>query len=259
MENLLTLSKFTPPEITLSEEAIIAKGKIVDGLLSFKEITNQKDAILASEGLGLAKALLKSVEITRKEITAPVLAIQRDIKSKADEFTKDIDAEKDRIAGLLGVYEKKKREEEARLKREADEKLRLEQERIRKDAEEKLEAEKKAAQKLIDEAKEAGDKVAENQARLDIHSKNTEIQEETKAASIAAKSESQSSLALSKPEKTGVKLRDEWKFEVTDINKLQLLNPGFVNVEPNNMAIRGAIKTSKEIPGLRIWNCPRAI
>ena len=258
MENLLSLSKFDAPVITIEEDAIITKGKLIDELKCYTDLTDDQVEV-AAHCMKAAKELSKSVEDVRKELTAPLLAAQRDIKAKSDEFREEIDTEVKRVAGLLGVFEKKKREEEARLKREADEKLRLEQERIRKEGEEKLRLEKEKAQKLIDEAKEVGDKVAENQARLDIHSKNTEIQEEQKQEGIAAKAESQTNLALSKPEKTGVKLRDEWKFEVTDINKLQLLNPRLVKVEPNNMAIREAIKDCKDIPGLRIWNEPRAI
>jgi len=258
MENIIQLSQFTPPEITLSNNAIIVKNQLLEQIASIDEIKSSSEATNAAKILKEAKAMCREVESVRKEITAPILDIQRDIMAKAKEFNSDIDVQIKRIAGVLGVYEKEQREISAQKKREEEAKLRAEQERIRKAAEEKQRLENEAAQRKIAEAKAKQDKEAEIQARLQSQAKKTEIEAEAKKNMEMAKAEKKVAIAISAPAKT-VKLRDEWKFEVTDIKELYMWYPELIDLCPNNAAIREQIKTNKKIPGLRIWNAPRAI
>lgn len=258
MENTLTLSEFKAPTTTLSDEAILAKSLVLDELQSYKAIEGDKQAADAAIVMKAAKRICNEVEQARKTIIEPLLAAQREAMFKKNEFTSEIEVETKRLSSILGVYEKKKRVEAERVKREEAEKLRLEQARIQKQADERMRLEREESDRKISEAKAAKNKIAENEARLEKHAQKAAIDDAARKAKELAETESKAVVAVAAPVKT-VTLRDEWKFEVTNINKLQLIHPELVKVIPNNDAIRKAIKENKMIDGLRIWNDPKAI
>lgn len=260
MENTLTLSEFKAPTTTLSDEAILAKSNVLDELKSYQEIKDINQAFDAAVAMKAAKKLCSEVESARKTIIEPLLNAQREAMFKKNEFTSEIEVETKRLSSILGVYEKNKREEAARIKREEAETLRLFQARIQEQADERMRLEREASDRKIAEARAAKNKVAENEARLEKHAQKAAIDDAARKAKELAKTESKAVVAVAAPVKT-VTLRDEWKFEVTNINKLQFIHPQLVKVIPNNDAIRKAIKESsnKQIFGLRIWNEPKAI
>jgi hypothetical protein len=52
----------------------------------------------------------------------------------------------------------------------------------------------------------------------------------------------------------GTSVRENWKFEVVDINALFKAMPHLCKIEPNNSLIRSTIAYNKSIPGVKVWS-----
>lgn len=74
---------------------------------------------------------------------------------------------------------------------------------------------------------------------------------------VEVKQAAEATVALSRP--AGATVRETWCFEVTDIKALYAAAPYLVTLEPNGAAIRAAIKTNQNIPGLRVWKEAKSI
>ena len=260
MENAIILSRDLPTDITavLSDNAILAKSKIVDLLQSFAVIETDEQAAEAALQMKAAKKLCKEVDEARKVVVAPLRAIAEDAMTRKKAFVDDIEVETKRLSGVIGTFERIKREKAEKINREEQEKLRKEQERIQKEADDRAKKEKEASDKEIAKAKEANDKKRENELRLEKHNQAAKIEAEAKEELKKVKSVAKAEIATSKPAKT-VTLRKEWKFEVTDINMLQMMNPDLVTLSANTLEIKKKIKDGQPVPGLKIWSEDKAI
>lgn len=154
----------------------------------------------------------------------------------ADQFT----AELDRVRQVKA--------ESDRLEREAS---RARSDKAKAEAARKAEEAKQAEEKRQREAAELAEK-----QRLEREAR--ERQEADQRRIDAEKSAARASQAvIPAPAKlTGVALGSDLKFEVTDIQALYDAAPAFVILEPNNAAIKAALKAlpeGKTLPGVRHW------
>lgn len=220
-DNLIQISELADTEISLLPEAEKLKKQLLNQARTVETITDAFEADCAADVLKNISTAVKDMEATRKEVKAPVLELGRRIDGVAKEWLSDLDAEKKRINRTLGDYQA----EQDRIRRDAERREREAQEKARREAEEALaDGDEKAAA-------EATEKIAESSAKV--------------------------SKAAHRPE--GVSVRTAYKFEVEDIDALFKAAPHLCKVEPDNAAIRAAIKKNQAIPGLRVWQESSAV
>lgn len=213
-EALINVTDFKA-EITLLPKAQELQNLLLNQSRTVKSIEDAFDAECAADVLKNLTQAVKEMETARKEVKAPVLDLGKSIDAVAKSFTNLLEKEKSRISKILGAYE-------------------AEQRRIRQEAERKAREAEEAARREAEKALAQGDE---------------------KAATVAAEkiATSQAQVAESSHRPEGTAVRETWQFEVTDMNALYDAAPHLCRVEPDNAAIRAAIKKSQSIPGLRIW------
>ena len=107
--------------LTISPEAQLQKAKILDEALAIVEVTtNEESAIASYEMRKLAKMRI-NVDTSRKQVKEPVIRIGKEIDKAAADFMLEIEAQENRIRGLIGNHAA----EMLKLKQEAEEKERL--------------------------------------------------------------------------------------------------------------------------------------
>jgi len=213
------------------------------------------------------KRLLKEVEDGRKAVKAPVLDIGRKIDAAAAEFTATLEAEANRLTGLLTSYETQQR----RIAAEAEAKR---QEEIRKQ-----EAEARAAQAEIERkareaeaARQAAERAAREATNAEARAKAQEAARKAmeEAAALAAQKEKEAASAKLEqaeltrapapvaPKAAGTAVSQLWVFEVTDIKALHAARPELVDLYERRADIITRIRQGeREIPGLRIYQDTR--
>lgn len=213
--DLLTVSDIAGVDVALLPGAEQTKRALLQGSRIITTIEDAFDAECAADVLGNISRELKAMEDARKAVKAPVLELGKRIDALAKEWANEIEAEKTRISRVLGDYQLAERK-----KKEAAE-------RAARQAE--WEARRKAQEALdkgdLEGAEAAADEIAKPQA-------------------VVAESSHQIA---------GTAVRETYQFEVTDINALFKAAPHLCKIEPDNAAIRAAIKKTQPIPGLRIW------
>ena len=213
--DLLTVSDLAGAEVSLLPGAAQTKRVLLHGSRVIKTIEDAFDAECAADVLGNISRELKAMEDARKAVKAPVLELGKRIDALAKEWATEIEAEKTRISRVLGDYQLAERRKKEEAERAAREESRIKQ----------------------------------IQAEAEIEKGNVEAAEKhvQAIAAIQAKaSEASHQIA-------GTAVRETHQFEVTDIAALFKAAPHLCKIEPDNAAIRAAIKTNKNIPGLRIW------
>lgn len=106
-----------------------------------------------------------------------------------------------------------------------------------------------AEQRKLREEAERKERARQEAAKRDLMSEDEEL---IKAATEALEqSAAVIEAAAHRPE--GTMVRETYQFEVTDIDALFQAAPHLCKIEPDNAAIRAAIKKSQDIPGLRVW------
>lgn len=220
-DNLIQISELANTEISLLPKAEKLRNQLLNQARTVETITDAFEADCAADVLKNISSAVKDMEATRKEVKAPVLELGRRIDGVAKEWLSDLEAEKKRINRTLGDYQA----EQDRIRREAERREREAQEKARREAEAALAAGDEAA------AAEATEKIAESSAKV--------------------------SKSAHRPE--GVSVRTTYKFEVEDIDALFKAAPHLCKVEPDNAAIRAAIKKNQSIPGLRVWQESSAV
>ena len=218
-----------------TEVSIIPESKIIRdaAIAKAKDITTVSDSFeseCAADALRDLQTLERRVEAVRKQLTAPVLRLQRDIMGKAKEFIESVSSESERIGRLLGEYQA----EERKRIQEAERKARQEARRLEEDRLMRLDQERQNAI---------------TSAIFEGRSADLEKLEETATSDIVAIRQA-ASLAVEKGP-SGISTRGKWCFEIDDFNLLFDAHPELFS--PDEVKIRAAIKISQTIPGLRIW------
>ena len=220
-EELILLIGFSSADIVLADGVEAERDLLLIDAASVHSVNDVFSAEVAMDVLRRLKNLLREVESARKEVKTPVLKLTRKIDEVAKSFTSEANEEAARLSRLIGAYQAAERAKAERARREAQQKAR--------------EAQQQA--------------MAESARAESIEQYDSAIQKS--AESVAEARAELANLKANEPK--GTTLRKRWCFEVTDINRLYEHRPDLVRLEPNGEAIRAAIKTNQNIPGLRIW------
>lgn len=202
-------------EVTLLPRGSEIKKVLLGQARTIESVADAFDAECAADALRNVSNALKDMEATRKAVKAPVLALGKRIDDTAKEFAADLETHKTRISRLLGDYEAAERKKQQDAERQARE---AERQRLM----------------AAEEAAASGDESAMEDAANDI----AEIRTQTAESSYRP---------------SGTAVRETYQFEVTDIEALFKAAPHLCKIEPDNAAIRAAIKKNQNIAGLRIW------
>lgn len=215
MSELITQPKINGVIIEIVAEAEQMK---IEALMSSRGIASVDDgfeATIAAEAQSALRHLIKGIEESRKLAKAPVLEIGRQIDSVAKDYIDEVKDEESRIARLLGAFQIVERAKKVSAERQA----RFEE------------------QKLMAEAAQ----------QLDVNNHNTELLDNTQAKIAELKQE-----ASAKHEAVaGVKVRTTTKFEIVDEAATLIARPDLFTLDDRK--IRAALKTTKSIPGIKVW------
>ena len=215
MNELITQPKINGVIIEIIAEAEQMK---IEALMSSKGIETVDDgfeATIAAEAQSALRHLIKGIEESRKLAKAPVLEVGRQIDSVAKDYIEDVKAEESRIARLLGAFQIVERDKKIAAERQA----RIQEQKVIADAAQQLDADSDNID-LLDDA----------QAQIAI------LRQE-----VAAKHDAVA----------GVKVRTTTKFEIVDEAETLKARPDLFSL--NDSKIRAALKTTKTIPGIKVW------
>jgi len=247
--------------LTVKSDAFTARQNAIDDAKMVRVVSDAFGQESATEALRAIKALLKSIETSRKQIKEPVLALGKRIDSTAAEFVQELDREAARLTGLLASYELEQRRiaAEAEAKRRAEEaKLRAEQERQERErfaAERELQRQREEAERAAREAANAEQRAAAHAAAAAAQAEADRIAAERQKAELAAKvAAAQAMTPVSAPERAaGQVVRESWTFDVVDLKALAAACPDHVTITPKRADILALIRNgTREIPGLAI-------
>jgi hypothetical protein len=215
MSELITQPKINGVIIEIIAEAEQMK---IEALMSSKGIDSVDDgfeATIAAEAQSALRHLIKGIEESRKLAKAPVLEIGRQIDSVAKDYIEDVKAEESRIARLLGAFQIVERNKKIAAERQA----RIQEQKV----------------------------MAEAAKQLDVGSDNTDLLDDAQAQIAILRQE----VAAKHDAVAGVKVRTTTKFEIVDEAETLKARPDLFSL--NDSKIRAALKTTKTIPGLKVW------
>lgn len=215
MNELITQPKINAVTIEIIAEAEHMK---IEALMSSKGIETVDDgfeATIAAEAQSALRHLIKGIEESRKLAKAPVLEIGRQIDSIAKDYIDDVKAEESRIARLLGAFQIVERDKKIAAERQA----RIQEQKV----------------------------MAEAAQQLNAEIENTELLDDAQAKIANLRKEA----AAKHDAVAGVKVRTTTKFEIVDEAETLKARPDLFSL--NDSKIRAALKTTKTIPGIKVW------
>lgn len=234
--NYLAVSNAGEVSIAVLPEATQRRDELLAEAQTIITVTDQIDADAAGATLKALKEFERAVEASREEVKAPVLELGRKIDGLAKDLFTEVKAQGARISRVLGAWQAEER-------RKADEAR-------RKAAEEEARIKREAAAAMEAAQQSAGSRAEAVVAQERIEAKAVE-------QIVAVKQQAEEVVALTRP--AGAKVREEWVFEVVDMNALYQHAPYLVTLSANTSAIKAAIKQNQNIPGLRVWKEAKAI
>lgn len=232
MSSVFTLAGLQQAHIALAPDAFERREDILATTREVKTVTDAMDAEMAADALRLVTGIVKEVEDARTTIKAPVLELGKKIDATAKDFAVELAAEKTRLGRILGDYQAAERAKADKLRREAQ------------DEADRLAREAQKAALAADRATNSGD--ADRTQQVAAAAETKAIEARVAVATIAPTAPA------------GVAVRQNWKYEVTDIKALFKARPDLCVIEPNAEAIRAQIPHNQDIPGLRIWQEAKA-
>ena len=216
MSELITQPKINGVIIEIVAEAEQMK---IQALMSSKGIETVDDgfeATIAAEAQSALRHLVKGIEESRKLAKAPVLEVGRQIDSVAKDYIEEVKAEEERIAKLLGAFQIVERDKKLAAERQA----RIQEQKV----------------------------MAEAAQQLDADSDNTDLLDDAQAQIAILRQEA----AAKHDAVAGVKVRTTTKFEIVDEAETLKARPDLFSL--NESKIRAALKITKTIPGIKVWD-----
>lgn len=266
--NELTVPPFTlsgdAPTLGITSEAKSVRAELIGVSSKIVTVSNSEEAELATETSRSIATFLRKLEASRVEAKAPILRAGKLIDSTADDFKKEIEAEKARVDRLITAHarrvedERRAKENEARrLQAEADRKA-AEAERLR------VEAAREEQRRLENEraALEKGNQDKESRIAA-LRAKGEQLQREQEwerqrqdALQTQTEAIVQSAEAVSIASVAGVRVSID--FEVEDMDRLFKFQPKLVVLTPKRREILAFLNQQLSdglpvgIPGLKI-------
>src|SRR3990167_8080160 len=227
--------------VELEPTALQERFALIQTCDSIRSVNNSFTENLCAEILRSVQKVLKEVELTRGQIKAPVLALERQIDCKAKDFCSALLPHELRLRRMLWDYAAEK----LRLQFEAEHKRMLELERI--------DREKREQEERI--RTEAAKQAAQAKSTVDVVNTSVRAAQQIAAVQLQAKAATLAVPAAVAPVKTdGVSVRKVWKHEVFDCKALYAAMPAAVPLEPKTAVLNSWINNGMhEIPGVRTW------
>jgi hypothetical protein len=179
------------------------------------------DANAAATAQKALKHILTEIESSRKDVKAPILQIGRKIDAIAKEFLADVVTEEARIAKMLGAYQRIERDKKVAAQREA------------------MAAENAI---MIEQAQKAAD--------------SGDVMQPIEQTALDKIAQLRNQVADKHDAVAGVKVKTTTKFEVLDAAVLLQARPDLFT--PDDKKIRAALKHTKTIPGINVWEETKA-
>ena len=217
MNDLITQPKINAVTIEIIEDAEKMKKVALETAKPIISINDGFEAEIASRTQYHLRALIKGIEESRKMAKAPVLDIGRQIDGIAKDYIDEVKDEELRIAKLLGSFQKVERDKKIEAERQA---------RIQE-------------QKILVEATQDALETGQDIQQLDQSAQHKIVALRQEAA---AKHEAVA----------GVKVRTTTKFEIVDEAETLKARPDLFSLDDKK--IRAALKITKTIPGLKVWD-----
>jgi uncharacterized membrane protein YqiK len=241
--------KFERPPATLQKSAqdalSTAKSYVIDCTDMYE---------LAAGELQQIKSLQKNVENQRTAITVPLNASLKAVndlfRAPAEWLKSAEDLLKRAMLTFQQEEERKRREEQARLEREAAaERARLAEEaaaeQARADTEARLLREKAEAAKVAGDAEAAARLTSQASARMEESAVTAQVLEQTSQLMSAPTS------TRAAPKVSGISTRKVWTFEITDP---MLVPREFLVIDETKIGgVVRALKEATTIPGVRVF------
>ena len=249
-------------EITPIEPALFSRADNLIARASDIKIASPGEYQEAAELLRHVKAYQQALEAARKEAVKPLRTAVEEINASAKPHMERATAAESSLKRALSAWEqeqeRKRREEEARLRREQE----AEQARLRKEAQAREAEERERARKARERAEEAARKAAEagreeraaamrEAARIEEERRNAAAQAEAEAKRAAADMMPAAIIVQDAPKAAGVSTRKAWKYRIDDVTKLpaQYLIADDKKIGKVVRALGG----DTDIPGVTVW------
>lgn len=284
---ILSLSGGGDVRINTKEDAIKVRDALIVLSTELINVTNPGQAQIAANLLNDLKAFSSLIETSREATKAPVLEWGRKIDSLAKELKTTIDTEYTRIGRIHGEWqaaerrkveeaERKAREEEQRIWREALEKERVEQERIAREAKavaDKAAAEAKALEEKSARARtEAGREKALQeaetkriQAQIQADTLREQQEQERAVRALAASREvAQARIAaanITVAKSAGVATKEDVAYEITDMDAFYKAFPYLCEVTERVSMLKTTLKAlpeGKTLAGVKHWKVAKS-
>ncbi len=234
--NLINLTNISDAKISISQNVFDKKFELLGCSSAITAVRSFEDQESATQALNSISKLLKDVEAARKAVKSPVLELGKKIDELAKNFTGELESEKNRISRLIGNFvaeqERKRFEEERRLREEAERKRKEEEESLSK------------AQK---EVKAKGEEPPSSPQSQTVSVPVTPVFQRRKVA--------------------GQRIIKVRRFVITDVNHLHKAHPELFS--PDESKIRefvrdielapGEVDEGKIVAGLKLWDETKAI
>ena len=268
--NPIAVAGLESAKVEISTDAYTRRTEVIDAAkFCPSAVTDADTQAEVTNAVRDIKRLLKEVEDGRKAVKAPVLDIGRKIDAAAAEFTATLEAEANRLTGLLTTYETQQRRiaAEAEAKRQAE--IKRQQDEARK-AQEEIERKAREAEQARQAAERAAREATNAEARAkaqDEARKAQEAQQQAAAEKVkqeeAAKLQQAELMRAPAPTVTraaGASVSAPWTFEVVDIKALHAACPDLVELSVKRSDVLAVIRGgAREIPGLRIYQDTKVV
>lgn len=234
----------TETQIELQQGAWERRAEVLASAEGIATVQDSFDAECAADALRGIAELAKGIDAAHREAKAPVLELTRRLDGLKRDFLAQLEGEKARLSRVLGAWqaeERRKAEEAARAARREEE-IRMAQ----------LETERRM--RIAEESKGRTGTLQQDLAQVEEAAVQDVIAIRQDAVNAAAPV-------------AGIKARTVVRWEIVDGAELVRARPDLVIPEPQQdtnckaplkTRINAALKLSKSIPGLRVWEEARA-
>ena len=239
IENAIVVSGGDAVQVGVDNAAMALRNEIVSAARCVVTVTDREGYALATEVMKAIKSTLTETEKSRKLAKGPVDEIAKRIQEVAKSYCEPLEAERQRIGSIIIAYE----QAELRKRLEAERKQREEAARIQAEADKKAREAAAAAAKAALEQSGSVNR-AEEAAIAAVN--------DVRDAAALKIAETKQELANSATEKAkGFRRVTVTRFEIVDEAALRAARADLFS--PDESKIRAALKITKTIPGLKVW------
>jgi DNA repair exonuclease SbcCD ATPase subunit len=253
MNDIITISGLDRPTITITPDAEKLKADALALAAQVGTIEDDMDRDMADKPMRDINNLLKALEKCRKEIKAPVLQAEKDIDTAAKNFSRDLQAEYDRLSRAAGKFDADARERERLAQFEAQKLAQAAHQAEMDAAAERQRKSQEEADKLRQQALESDD--PEKAAKLEAEAAHNELAaerklaEDAKAIDLIVRAEVKEAVPSVVPK--GAVVKGTWEYDIVNPAELYKAHPECFKLEPVKSEIAKLLdETNGKLPGV---------